>query len=531
MIDEGGRFTGMTFGAIRRNSTRGQRDNYAARHQVESVEALIAREGGAVALYDEQATSGRRLSKRAVARDLLDDVRAKVVDGIAVTVLDRLTRDELGKDAATIAEVLIDARALLVTLDQTFRLWNKDDLLFYKLKTGLAGHEVQGITERFWNGIFQKAKEEHFFLGPTPLGYTTRLEEAPARPATGRKKARRVPVRDEGEADLLGKLAAALDECTTLAEVADRLNLAGDWRVAHTGRIVGAPVRWRADQIRFLLDNPIYHGVWAFGRHSKRRSPIWDAMPTGVARRLETFTMDVPELAWWPRERVDGWRAKYAHDAGQPAKRHRAFARPLRGLLVCASCGATMTAAGANGYVCPHQHGQTGRHLCPNPQMISEPLALRALREAVNLAVAERADYRERLRAKLARPDRGDEREAELDELRSALAGMEAQWYGDGAPAVVPDFAVRLMSEAQAKVNALAAEVARDRRQGALSPEDEAIFEALGTRPGDALAVKEPARQAMVFRRALADVRIELSGHGGGRTFRVAGYVNRLLRT
>src|SRR5215216_2279065 len=77
-----GQLAGLMVGVLIRVSTSKQMGNWSTVNQEESLGRFIVQEGGAVLPYDEQGVSGRRLSKRQVARRLLEDIKARRVHGI-----------------------------------------------------------------------------------------------------------------------------------------------------------------------------------------------------------------------------------------------------------------------------------------------------------------------------------------------------------------------------------------------------------------------------------------------------------------
>lgn len=529
MPDGSGLFSGLHIGALRRNSTSRQRDNYNAKRQQVDVAAYLTREGATVHGYDEQATSGRDLGKRPQATGMLQDVESGRLDGVAVSELDRLSRDVVGYDAALIADVLGQHRALLITLDRVWRLWRKEDLLQFRIFMGLAGYEVQQTAERFWNGVFQKAKSEPFFMGLPPYGYRTELEASGPIAPGGRTKVKRRPERDEAIAPVFACLATALEECVCLGEVAARLNDGEHWRLGVRGERNGAERRWSITHLRNLLDNPLYGGTWVLGRHSPKKSAIWEAQTAGQRRRPELPTLAVPGLAWFAGEDLKRWREKYRADLARPGKRHRSYERPLRGVLACSGCHRPMVALGAKGYGCPFGNGDIiGRH-CERPQTISEEMAFALLPTVLGMALAERADYAATLRGRLGTPGETTALGRKLEEIRSQLNALHAQWYAPGTSYTVPDPVARAMSDLQAEANRLQEGIDREAQRARLTPADETMAARLAADTPAVVAKLPPGAAGALYRKALADVELWRSGWAGNRTYAVAGYTNRLL--
>jgi hypothetical protein len=295
MLHHQGTLGGMRVGLLVRNPTKQQIGNYSSLEQENRLTHLIEREGGEIVIDDEQGTSGRDLAKRNVALTMLDDVASGQLRAIAAYDIKRLTRDEFGADAGTIAKRLSRSRALLVTANRTYRLWDKDDKAVFRMETAISGRDVEDIRDTFWRGISARAAREPFFMGQPPLGYTTRIAEVACTRVGERTRIKRVPINDPAQAGLMADLVRWLDECAILGEVARHLTRKyGDVLEARTRR--GATyIGWRAQNLTDLLKNPVYAGL-VFGRRVERESVVWDV--DECRQRLHDFTIEVPELAY-----------------------------------------------------------------------------------------------------------------------------------------------------------------------------------------------------------------------------------------
>src|SRR5689334_20981070 len=107
--------TSLRIGAVVRNSTASQVDNWSSVEQEQALAGRVEALGGEVVPFDEQSTSGRDLSKRKVMLEVLKQVDRRELQGIAFYDVKRLTRNEFGIDGGVIAKRLIAARAILVT--------------------------------------------------------------------------------------------------------------------------------------------------------------------------------------------------------------------------------------------------------------------------------------------------------------------------------------------------------------------------------------------------------------------------------
>src|SRR5215471_5299708 len=202
----------VTIGLTIRNSTVRQVGNFRAEAQLDMGPLLEAR-GYTVRIYDEQGTSGKDLSKRKVALQMLEDLRQGDIQGIGAYDVKRLTRDEFGIDGGTIARRIVEAGGLFVTKDREYDLRNDDDLLQFQFQCFIAGIDWRNIRNTMWSGIFKRVEQEPMFLKP-PLGYMT-VHALGDRPGRTVKR----PAKNPEHAAAMVQLEQAFDECTSLREV------------------------------------------------------------------------------------------------------------------------------------------------------------------------------------------------------------------------------------------------------------------------------------------------------------------------
>ena len=515
---------GARIGRLLRNSTERQVGNWSEREQDEGLALRIAEQGGIVVPYDEQATSGRDLSKRRVALRMLADVEAGTIRGIAAYDVKRLTRDEFGVDGGIIARRLIDARAALITYSKTYHLWIDDDLLQFQFQCLIAGIDIRGKKRELWRGVFARAIREVFFITYPPLGYATRLiEQASAGRRDDRLAIKRVPIKDDAAAPLMAALAEAFDRATTLGEAARALNEAGLRRTGRKGRHRGLELAWTTDALWKILHNPLYGGVWEFGSTCDRRNTIWEGY------RDRPFRHEVPELAWWDQATVARWRRTFA-DARKgigPARRARTHRHLLKGILACASCGSTLVAVGVNRgeprYGCRIRHDPAR---CPAPQTIGESVAFRELRRVLPAILRDgRA-----LRAAGVAVE-GEERSGDLARAlavrREQLAQATTDWMG--MPSLARHALGQKIAELAEDVDRMAAEVDRDRARQLDAADRDVVYRLLGDDAANLAAFDDQAAmpdvdRAAIYRDLVADVRIAGTGHGTARTFEIIGY-------
>jgi DNA invertase Pin-like site-specific DNA recombinase len=471
------RYMGLRIGVILRNSTKSQVGNYRAQIVETDATARIAQEGGTAVVYDEQGTSGRNLALRAVAKRLLDDVASGVIHGVYAHDLSRLTRDEWGADAGRIASILARHHALLVTAEREYRLWVKGDLLLYRIQTAIAGGELLDIRDRLTDGLMGRARNEVFFTGTTPWGYTTVVEERGARLV-------RVPARDLSCADAARDLGDILDTALSLSEAALRMSVCGHEDVRRRGPERGASMPWARTRIRDILRSDLYGGVWRWA---------------GVVHVRD-------DLAWWDMLRIVRWRERFAaRPDDQPWRRTPRATRHLRGLLACWSCGRHLVSAGVNGYIC-------NAFACVHRPSVSDAVAWRMAREAFAWAIDSNS-LEDAIGRQLSKPP-VDDIARQRHACEEALQRLIADWYSPGA-GPVPDAVRSQMSALRDRLGELTVQA------GALVDVGPSLRQAardVAHNPSETLSELPLDVQAEIIKQAISDLRIRSHGKGKALT-------------
>src|SRR5215831_2915392 len=349
-----------TIGVLIRNSTARQVGNYRAEAQYDMGQRIRER-GHDVRYYDEQGTSGADLSKRKVAMQMLDDMKAGVIQGIAAYDFKRLTRDEFGIDGGTIARRIVEAHGQFHTWDREYNLRLDDDLMQFQFQCFIAGLDWRNIRNTLWSGTFKKLEREPHYM-KTPLGYMNVTDD----------RDRSHIVKNPEHQHVIDALAAAFDECDTLSEAVRRLNTQGPPRPAFRGR-GGDSTRWHKYGLRYILRNTIYVGVFSFGKRLKERSTVWDKFALDKDGTPKDFEQYVPELAYWEAVRVRAWRRKFDRPALARTMQN-GHQQALPGVLECVTCGSRMIGHGPGNYACSAVGSGKGRRgvACSNPQILTE---------------------------------------------------------------------------------------------------------------------------------------------------------------
>ena len=320
--------------------------------QFDTIEATLRRSGYSWSHrgdYRDDGKSGRYVRKRTGFCKMLEDILLGrvTVDLVLVDTLERFGRmDELD----TIRRELRNKHGVLVlTADSGFAD-----------PTSVAGQAlgaVESIRSRsdahakahnVRRGKIDAAKRKHWPGGPVPLGYRLRsIMKEGAGPAEVDYRVLEPDPESAPHVCELFRLAAELGWGTT--RIARQLN--GD------SEFVGKCGKISASRVGFTLDNPIYKGVFRFGRVA---TDVVD--DRRVQRRncedevlyIEDFCTPMIDPAMWDKVRAmrqaRGQQMRdirAVHHAGNgkqitPLAPGIVLKYPLTGLVRCGLCGATM---------------------------------------------------------------------------------------------------------------------------------------------------------------------------------------------
>ena len=536
-----GRLAGRRILVLSRLSGDQQIGNYSEQEQLDALVRFVEAEGGTpIPLYEnveddrgrKRGVSGQDLTwkKRPVAMAALERVEAGEADGIGWYDYKRLSRNRFLVDQGVILSRLAAVRAVIVFPGQIVRPWVPDERKNFQVMAA-ATEDGSSLRDTFYRGQFGRARVEPFVKGTPPIGYTT----VPVEYQTGAvPKTKRLPAKDPRYADFMADLRDWYASCRTFGEVASRVNAkyphllgqAGARRRKHRSAD-GFPI-WTDYQAQLPLNNPKYAGHWGFGIKAKD-SEMWEADTR--RERADEYRHYRPDLAYWTLAEAQEWRDRFGRHAwgGRRTRARTAGAdgekRPpaLTGVLACATCGELLVGYGPGRYGCPLR--TSGR--CAKPQIIREATALRLLDGIVEEALARARGLAAVLRRQGTSARRtATQAERELRLLEDQLTALTDQWYPrGGAVRRIPDGVAELMSETQTRIDRQREAVARqaERRREAESYHgrlaawlaEDAVVQAVRFRH-----LPDEARCAL-WRELVTGVRIEATGQGAGRTWRV----------
>jgi DNA invertase Pin-like site-specific DNA recombinase len=503
-------------GVLIRNSTAKQVGNYRSEAQYD-LGPRIEQRGHTIRYYDEQGTSGSDLTKRKVAMQMLDDMKAGVIQGIAAFDFKRLTRDEFGVDGGTIARRIVEAHGQFHTWDREYNLRLDDDLMQFQFQCFIAGLDWRNIRNTLWSGTFKKLEREPHYM-KTPLGYVNVADD----------RDKKHVAKNPEHQHVIDALARLFDECDSLAEICRRLNTEGPARPAFRGR-GGESTRWMVYGLRYILRNTIYTGTFRFGVHTRQRSTVWDKFALDASGAPRDFEQFRPDLAYWDPARVRRWRRKFDKPANTRTMKS-GNKQALPGVLECETCGSRMIGFGAGTYACSAKgvgRGTDGRP-CTAPQKIREFVALRLLREELPNVLADAQGLAERARANLlehAAPSAAKQRLAFLEERVAYIS----QQMLERAELQQATALLDRITQAQLEIATLKEQVV-DEEDARLNDEEvAAVCDLLLSNPIALIDGMSPERQGRVYTMLFANVRIETRGFGGGRQWRLRSYTARLV--
>lgn len=280
--------TGRRYGAYHRISRLNGRD-LAAESTMTDKDAFGQIDGWAqmrgveiVERYLDADVSGAKLDRPELNR-LLEDLRAGVIDGIAVAQVDRLSRADVGDALAVVKEILEVAPGSLALLDLGIDPATEFGEFGLTILLGLSRMQWRRY-KRSWETAQRRAVGRGVWIGPAPFGYE--------RGADG------VLARHPREAEILVEAFAAAGSgglhsaCALLAELAPER-------------------RWRTADARRILRSRVYLGETRSGEL-------------------------VNEHAHEPLVSFEAWQAAQT----EPRARRSNGEYPLSGLATCEACGA-----------------------------------------------------------------------------------------------------------------------------------------------------------------------------------------------
>ena len=259
-----------------RVSSQGQIDNYSVPEQIATMTRRAQELGYTnVQVRPELAKSAETIKERPVLRGILDDVQRDMVRAILVIDLTRLSRDKDVIDGLEIRRICGEHNTVIVTKDMVYDCTRQDSLMLYVM--GLLGSAIQKQMNvgNMTRGLRRCAEEGELFNGVVPFGYD-RIRE----PFGKRQRLKSSFRVNPDEAPVIEMIFNRIQDHGT-AKVAAWLNSQGmqrpiksmgtrEYLARRFAQIYPLPPAsrlWRGTDVLHIVRNPIYRGVWEWGRH------------------------------------------------------------------------------------------------------------------------------------------------------------------------------------------------------------------------------------------------------------------------
>ena len=287
-----------------RVSTPGQvgEDKFGLEVQTRAAEHYAAAHGLPITQVYQDVITGTRATRKALDQ-LLDE--ASRYEAVLVSSVDRLARRTA--IAYAVLEELLETGVEVHSADMGV-IDPKDEMssMNFGVRSVFAQAEHMRIAKRLHGGMMAKVRSGKPLVPPNGYGW----------------KAGEV---FEEEAQWVRQMYRWAREGWTTAQILNELNRLG------VPRRTGA--KWSDSTVKYILRNPIYKGLYAFGRPRSGR---------GDGKNLVTCEVEaiVPPAEWEAARRALEDRRK----GGRPFRSLNRDVFPLKGRVRCGLCGARMSA-------------------------------------------------------------------------------------------------------------------------------------------------------------------------------------------
>lgn len=342
-----------------------------------------------VADYRDAAESGAHLDRVDMQRMLAEARKGKRCAFRAVLVddLSRLSRD-LGNTWRIIFEDLAFAGVKVIDCTTGMASDGAGARLTFGAMALVNDTFLQLVKTETHRGLEGRALAG-FWTGGRVYGYSTVQEQNPP----DSKHPRKLPVINEGEAQVVRRIFAMYADGASLASIASTLNGEGVLAPYDRSYTKRAGKGWSINTLHSMVRNERYIGKFTWNKRQ------WGRLPNARGRRSrmrppeEWLTREFPHLAIITNELWARVQARIAtRRPGGGGARQRKFTYLLSGLLKCGVCGSSMCVVarrkkGVLSYAsfgCSASHNK-GEHICSNRETVSE----RKVNDAVLTAVRD----------------------------------------------------------------------------------------------------------------------------------------------
>lgn len=393
-----------------RVSTEEQGKGYSLQTQIEKCREFASKAGYIIVAEFQDMHTGTELDRPGLS-ELYQYVERNGADALIVYDIDRLSR-EVGAQAVIemeMARLGVEIKYVLGSYDSS-----PEGELMKLIKAGIAQYENRQRVERMRRGKLGKARAGYVVCaGPgAPFGYT--YVSAPHKGWL---------VINEQEAEVVRKIYQWLTEDGLSSYAISRklweehILTRGDYTEAVQKK--GMRGAWSPSTIRRIASNPVYKGVWYYGKTRRQRvggrmrqvpTPESEWIPVAVPAIVDTKTWE------WAQTRLAENR--------QRAKRNRKRDYLLQGMVFC-PCGRRWIGRYKNHlkrgyYRCPSNEAERWRRGCNNRFSIRQEVLETAVWERICALLLDP----ENLRSEIER--RRAESEAEAVRKKERLVAIDA---------------------------------------------------------------------------------------------------------
>ena len=371
-----------------RVSTLMQTEGYSLEAQRQKIlEYAKFRDFIVVGEYSDAGFSGKNIAGRAQFQQMMADIESKK-DDITYVLVFKLSR--FGRNCADTLnslQFMQDYGVNLICVDDNLDSSAATGKLMISVMSAMAEIERENINAQTMAGHKQKAKEGGWNGGPAPYGYT--LENGQL-------------IVQEDEAEVIREIYNLfVNTAYGPSKVAKEINK----KYKKIPRANGYLDSFTMALVKDILDNPVYTGRIAYGRHTTekidgKRNEFHIVKQTDKEKIIiaEGQHGAIVSLAVW--EAAQEKRKANAKTKEKIDKEHEYF---LSGLLKCPSCGGPMYGI-HNGrkkkkdgtyypmsysYACRSSSVAMGRE-CSTPQNYSEPKLMEALTAIIKSLVNDK---------------------------------------------------------------------------------------------------------------------------------------------
>jgi DNA invertase Pin-like site-specific DNA recombinase len=274
--------------------------------------------------YDDGGFSGGNMDRPAL-QELLKDIELRKIDCVVTYKLDRLSRSLL--DFATIMNVFDSNDVIFDTVTESFSSANSSGRLMLNMLLSFAQYERELTGERIRDKFLESKKKGMWMGGYPMLGYDI--------------KDRKLLINEE-EAKVVKFIYDRFIETESCTLIADELNRKGvrSKSRSHTnGRNKGEKL-YDKKAIRRILENQYYRG------YVTHKCEIYKGQHEAIID--EEKCLKVQEIF------VKNKNTKH---------QKKSSPYPLKGLLKCGSCGATMSPTACNNHGLKYRYYTCSNHI------------------------------------------------------------------------------------------------------------------------------------------------------------------------